>query len=363
MISSSVRSLQLAVEHGRVEAPAFFPDATRGFVRGLSSVDVKQCGVQGIMVNTFHLYMRPGVPSIRKQGGLHACIGWHGPIMSDSGGFQVFSFARQKGRSVEVTDEGVAFRSPYDGSRHFFSPEDVIRIQWELGVDMMVCLDECPPPEASRSDVERAVERTVAWARRSKEEYEALCERDGRSPLLFAVVQGGRFHDVRAQCARALCGIGFDGYGFGGMPVDEEGVFSEDIVRFTASCLPSDSIRFGLGIGTPEHIAQSVAAGWDIFDCVIPTREARHGRLYIRQENGYATLQITNASFRDDPRPVEKECVCSTCANYSRAFLHFVFRTGDALAGRLASIHNLAFYMRWMRFLREGVSSEKKVVQ
>ncbi len=362
MITSSIRSLQIAVEHGRIETPAFFPDATRGFVRGLSSADVKQCGVQGIMVNTFHLYMRPGVSSIQKQGGLHAFIGWRGPIMSDSGGFQVFSFARQKGGDVDVTNEGVAFRSPYDGSRHFFSPEEVIRAQWELGVDMMVCLDECPPPEASRSEVERAVERTVAWARRSKEEYLALRERDGRSPLLFAVVQGGRFEDLRAQCAAALCEIGFDGYGFGGMPVDEEGSFSEGMVRFTASCLPSDSIRFGLGIGAPGHIAQSAAAGWDAFDCVVPTREARHGRLYVLKEGGYATFQITNASFRDDSRPIEEECACSTCVHYSRAFLHFAFRTGDALAGRLASIHNLAFYMRWMRLLREGVSLGKKMV-
>ncbi len=374
------------------------PDATRASVRGVTTDEVKGSGIEALVVNTYHLFLQPGEALIRNAGGIHRFMHWDGPILSDSGGYQVYSLIHQNPEMGRITEEGAEFKSIFDGSKHLLTPERAIQIQFDLGVDMMVCLDDPRPNDASEEEVCLAVERTLRWAKRCKIEFEKQTRERGMTnenrPLLFSVVQGGLFVPLRKKCAEGLVEIGFDGYGFGGRHIDEDGNFLEEILAKTAEYIPEESIRFALGIGTPSDIVRCHALGWDMFDCVIPTREGRHGRLFVMNDKQtefqisnfkfqipvrpaggnseleklefknsikiqnskfelYSPINIVNEKFREDFTPVDTSGDCELCTKYTRAYLKHLFKVADPLAGRLASVHNLRFYARLMEALRK----------
>ena len=338
------------------------PDATRGLVKGVSVGDIKQAGIEAICVNTYHLYLQPGIEVIKKAGGIHEFMGWNGPILSDSGGFQVFSLIHRNKEMGKILDDEVIFKSPIDGSKHVLTPEKSIQIQFDLGVDMMVVLDDCPPNSASKEEIEKAVDHTIEWAKRCKLEYELQIKKRGIlnkfRPLLFGVIQGGEYLDLRKKCAKALIEINFDGYGYGAMPVDNNGTLLKDVLEYTANLVPVDKLRFALGVGKPEDIRLCYELGWDMFDCVIPTREARHGRLYECLDLGIlkdsqSSFNILNAKYKLDFHKINDESIFDELKGYSRAYLHHLFKVKDALGARLASLNNLEFYGKLMKYLKD----------
>lgn len=354
---------RLSMGSGEIRTPFFMPDATRGSVRGVSREELESTGIEAMVVNTYHLQLAPGSDFIGGAGGIHRFIGWKKPLLSDSGGYQVYSLIHRNPEMGRITEDGAEFRSVLDGSKHLLTPERAIVIQFELGVDMMVCLDDPRPNDVPEEEMVASVDRTIRWAARCKAEYErqvisrGLVESD--RPLLFGVVQGGISVVQRMRCAESLAEIGFDGYGFGGRHVDGDGNFLEEIIRETAAAIPKNVPRFALGIGTPEDIVRCYALGWDMFDCVIPTREGRHGRLFIMKSQDtnevdfYETININNEQFREDFSSVDETCDCELCRNHTRAYLRHLFRVEDSLGGRLASVHNLRFYMRLMESLKK----------
>ncbi len=349
---------KLKTMHGVINTPFFMPDATRGFTRSLSKNDLEKIGVGPMVVNAYHLYLQPEMKLIKKSGGINKFMNWPYPLLSDSGGYQVFSLIHKNPRMGKITDNEVIFKSPSDGKKHILTPEKAIQIQFDLGVDIMVCLDDPPPNNYPKDKIAKAVERTIAWAARCKTEYEKQIKSrkisEDRKPLIFGVIQGGKYLDLRKHCADELVKIDFNGYGFGARHLDMDGNFMEQVVRETANFIPENSLRFALGIGTPEDIVRSAHLGWDMFDCVIPTREGRHGRLFIKKDGlyKYKTININNEKYKTDFSPVDKNCDCELCQNYSRAYLRHIFAMKDPLAMRLASIHNLKFYMDLMKELR-----------
>ncbi|HAI74350.1 MAG TPA: tRNA guanosine(34) transglycosylase Tgt [Candidatus Moranbacteria bacterium] len=369
----------IKTKNGEIKTPFFMPDATRGFVKSISGEDLKKSGVQPMVVNTYHLYLNPGMETIKKSGGINNFMNWSYPLLSDSGGYQVFSLIHKNPKLGKITEDEVIFRSPVDGAKHILTPEKAIQIQFDLGVDMMVCLDDVPPNNYPEEKIKEAVERTIIWAQRCKIEYEKQIKKrkisDSERPLLFGVIQGGKYGDLRKYCADELVRLDFDGYGFGARHVDENGVFMEDMIRETAQMIPKDKLRFALGVGTPEDIARCVKMGWDIFDCVIPTREGRHGRLFVWDKQSefsifnfqfsnnfeisnskiqkfYNTININNEKFKEDFSSLDTHCDCELCENHSKSYLHHLFAIKDPLAQRLASMHNLKFYMDLMKELR-----------
>jgi len=355
---NGLRQGKLKTNHGELKTPFFMPDATRGFVKLLSPLDLKITGTQALVVNTFHLYLQPGIKIIKAAGGLHKFMNFTGPLLSDSGGFQVFSLIHKNKNLGKIDDKKVSFRSPLDGSWHNLSPEKSIQIQFDLGVDMMVCLDDCPPNDFSRADLEVAVQRTINWAKRSKAEYLKQIKKRkisaAKRPLLFAVIQGGADLDLRKDCATELVAIGFDGYGFGGRPVDKNGNFLAEVLRVTANFIPPNALRFALGIGTPEDIRRCTYLGWDMFDCVIPSREGRHGKLYLANGQKYKTININNAKFARDFLPINKNSQIKELSSQTRAFLHHLFRLNEPLGQRLASLNNLEFYQTQLKKLQNN---------
>jgi len=355
----------LSTKSGVIQTPFFMPDATRGSIRGVSSEGLSSAGLEAMVVNTYHLFLQPGTEIISKAGGIHAFMDWKGILLSDSGGYQVYSLIHKNPLMGKITEEGALFKSVLNGSKHLLTPERAIQIQFDLGVDMMVCLDDPRPNSAPEEEMKAAVSRTLRWAKRCKDEFEKQVSGRGMTeetrPLLFGVVQGGMIPELRKQCVDGLVEIDFDGYGFGARHIDADGVFLDEVVRYTASILPEDKPRFALGVGTPQDIVRFFDYGWDMFDCVIPTREGRHGRLFIWKEGAidgkgefYETMNINNARFRNDFSPVEKDCPCPLCQNYSRAYLHHLFSAQEPLSLQLASLHNLSFYMKLMEKLRNG---------
>lgn len=360
------RKGKLRTKNGVLETPFFMPDATRASVRGVEWNALRSSGIEALVVNTYHLMLAPGSALIRNAGGIHAFMNWNGPVLSDSGGYQVYSLIHKHPDRGEVSEDGVVFRSPLNGSRHVLTPEKAIDIQFDLGVDMMVCLDDPRPNDAPPEELRAAVDRTLRWAKRCKQHYELrMSERtsSGR-PLLFGVVQGGLDVNLRRECADGLATIGFDGYGFGARHVDMEGNFLEAILRATASFIPQNAPRFALGIGSPSDIVRCARLGWDMFDCVIPTREGRHGRVFIRHrnrslldENFSETFSITNERFKEDFGVIDPECLCATCANgFSRGYIRHLFSVGEPLGPQLLSLHNLSFYADLMKELRGHIS-------
>lgn len=363
----------LTTRNGAVATPFFMPDATRASVRGLSVDDLKEVGVSPLVVNTYHLLLQPGADMIMRSGGIHRFMGWDGPILSDSGGYQVFSLIHKNPRLGKVTEDGAIFRSVRDGKKHLLTPEYSIQIQFDLGVDMMVVLDDPRPNDAPEEEIAQAVERTIRWAQRCKDEYERQAHArhlsEEKRPLLFGVIQGGVSKELRARCAEGLIAIGFDGYGFGARHIAEDGTFLEEIMAYTASLIPEDVPRFALGVGAPDDIVRSAQCGWDLFDCVIPTREGRHGRLFVWNEqlkfqtsnvkcqnkehkNFYQTINIQNEQFKEDFSPIDVHCDCFTCRHHTKAYVRHLFMAEEPLGARLASIHNLRFYMKLMEEIR-----------
>lgn len=368
MSASGPRSISIQTKHGLLQTPFFMPDATRASVRGLSSRDLERIDLRALVVNTYHLMLQPGSERIAAAGGVHSFMHWDRPVLSDSGGYQVFSLIHKNPELGKITEEGAEFRSVLDGSKYLLTPERSIQIQFDLGVDMMVVLDDPRPNDVDESEMHASVARTVRWAKRAREEYDRqMAARnldDATRPLLFGVVQGGLIPELRQECARQLIEYNFDGYGFGGRHVDAAGNFLEEILRVTAEAIPPDKLRFALGIGTPSDIVRAYALGWDMFDCVIPTREGRHGRLFIWNESSlassfkfqdssfYTTINIRNERFKDDDGKVDASCDCTLCTDYTPSYLHHLFQVGEPLALSLASEHNLYFYMRLMKQLR-----------
>ncbi len=357
----------LRTNHGTLQTPFFMPDATRASVRGVSGTDMQTSGVEALVVNTYHLMLQPGSSYIRDVLGVHAFMGWDRPILSDSGGYQVYSLIHKNPDLGRITEKGAEFRSVLDGSKHTLTPERAIEIQFDLGVDMMVCLDDPRPNDASEKDLSDAVSRTFRFAERCRKEYDRQLSirgiEDEDRPLLFGVIQGGPIADLRKEAVAGLTAFGFDGYGFGGRHIDSDGVFLEEVLKAAVEGIPPSAPRFGLGIGTPHDIVRCFEQGWDMFDCVIPTREGRHGRLFVWNHEGvggenlaegnfYATLNIQNERYKNDMTRVEEACDCTLCANHTRAYLRHLFRIGDPLALRLATIHNLRFYARLIAVLR-----------
>ena len=373
---SKLRRGTVATAHGKLLTPFFMPDATRGFVKLLSEKEVKMTKTPAMVVNTFHLYLQPGQALIKKAKGIHKFMDCSRPLLSDSGGFQVFSLIHRSRNMGKIDDEKVIFKSPIDGSRHELTPEKSIQIQFDLGVDMMVCLDDCPPNEFLRVDLEKAVTRTIAWAKRCKVEYLKQLKlrkiTEAQRPLLFCVVQGGAELDLRERCAQELAAIGFDGYGFGARPIDQKGNFLAEVMFKTASYIPKEAIRFALGVGTPDDIYRSYLMGWDMFDCVIPTREGRHGRLFnfTSQFKGFAcpknlnkpvkiapkfyqTLNINNAEYINDFSPINVKSRIPELRRYTKAYLHHLFKANEPLGQKLASLNNLEFFADLTDYLRK----------
>lgn len=374
--NSRLRQGRIETVHGRLATPFFMPDATRGFVKLSTTPEVLKTKTAAMVVNTFHLYLQPGPELIKKAGGIHRFMAWDKPLLSDSGGFQIFSLIHRSQNMGRISDDKVVFKSPLDGSAHELTPEKSIQIQFDLGTDMIVCLDDCPPNEFSRPDLEKAVERTIAWAKRCKLEYLKQVKRrhlsETERPLLFSVVQGGAEIDLRQHCAIELSKIGFDGYGFGARPVDAQGNFLASVLYKTAEFIPEKALRFALGIGTPEDIYRCALMGWDMFDCVIPTREGRHGRLFyfkknfhgfkIKRHNDqpvkqapdfYTTINISNVCWQDDLTSIRADSKIPELRQYSKAFLHHLFRLGEPLGQKLATLHNLEFFEELMDKLRQ----------
>lgn len=366
----------LPTAHGPLHLPVYFPDATRGVVRTVDSQDLAECGVRGVVVNVFHLSRRPGVGLVKDAGGIHAFMDWPRPVASDSGGFQLMSMIRQNSRYGTISARGIHFVD-LDGDRKkvLFTPERSIRLQLDLGSDLVVCLDDCPSPEASREEVEASVERTVAWGRRCREEFDRLvavrAEAGKPRPLLFGVVQGGYDRDLRRACAEALLPLDFDGFGFGGWPLTPGGELAADTLAYTASLIPDELPRFALGLGSPEHIVACHAMGWRIFDCVLPTRDARHGRLYawnagsldevdLREDRFYRFVYVRDGKHKRQSGPISEACDCRLCRNYSLGYLHHLFDVDDALGLRLASMHNLRFYTQLLELLARASGREEQ---
>ncbi|KKQ53877.1 MAG: Queuine tRNA-ribosyltransferase [Candidatus Falkowbacteria bacterium GW2011_GWC2_38_22] len=366
---SKLRIGTLRLKNGTIKTPFFMPDATRAVVKNIGIVDINNLKMPAMVVNTYHLYLQPGMDLIKKAGGVNKFMNFDRPLLSDSGGFQVFSLIHRNKQMGKITDEHVEFKSPIDGSKHILTPEKSIQIQFDLGVDMMVCLDDCPPNDFSRPDLEKAVERTIAWAKRCKKEYLLQIKKRKISleerPLIFGVIQGGAELYLRERCAKELIKLDFNGYGFGARPIDKDGNFLEEVLQFTADLIPEDKLRFALGIGTPEDIVRCAHMGWDMFDCVIPTREGRHGRLFEQifnnqysisndNKNFYKAVNINNTEFKNDFSSINKVSDLPELREYSRAYLHHLFKVKDPLAARLASLNNLEFYLGLMKSLRDS---------
>jgi queuine tRNA-ribosyltransferase len=334
------RTGTLVTAHGEVDTPAFMPVGTQGAVKAMTPGELTACGAEIVLANTYHLYLRPGDGLIADLGGLHRFMNWNGPILTDSGGFQAFSMAGL----TRIDDAGVRFRSHVDGSAHELTPERSMEIQARLGSDIAMVLDECPELPAGREAVEQAVERTTAWAGRCREAYPG-------PGVPFGIVQGGTFEDLRERSAAALRGLDFPGYAIGGVSVGEPPEAIARIAAFTAERLPEDRPRYLMGVGRPQDLVEAVHAGLDLFDCVMPTRNARNGTLFTSG----GKINIKRREYRDDPAPLDGECDCETCRGYSRAYLRHLFLSGEILASRLNTLHNLAYYLRLMADMRSAI--------
>ena len=336
---------RLTLNHGVVETPVFMPVGTYGTVKAMLPRDLREIGAQICLGNTFHLWLRPGLPVIAAHGGLHRFMGWDGPILTDSGGFQVFSL----GALRKIGEDGVRFSSPINGDKLFLTPEESMRIQRVLNSDVVMIFDECTPYPASFDAAAASMRLSLRWARRSRDEFDRL-----ENPnALFGIVQGGMHEALRDESLAGLAGIGFDGFAIGGLSVGEPKEDMARILAHTTPRLPAAKPRYLMGVGTPEDLVHGVQAGIDMFDCVMPTRNARNGHLFTR----HGDVRIKNAQYKDDPRPLDASCDCYTCRNFSRAYLHHLFRVGEILGAQLNTIHNLRYYQTLMRELREAIAA------
>jgi queuine tRNA-ribosyltransferase len=340
----AARAGRLMTAHGVVETPIFMPVGTHASVKALGPDDLGAAGAQIVLANTYHLFLRPGHGLVRELGGLHRFMGWDRPILTDSGGFQVFSLSKLR----KITEAGVEFRSPVDGSTHFLSPEISIEVQQALGADIIHPLDECLAYPAARVDAERSLELTLRWAARSKSAHAGP---PAAAQALFGIVQGGTDADLRTRATRATVELGFDGYAIGGLAVGEPKPMMYDLTELVASLLPVDQARYLMGVGKPEDLVESVARGVDMFDCVLPTRNARNGQAFTA--DGPVTLK--QARYARDGAPLDPECDCYACRDFSRAYLRHLFMAGELLSHRLLTLHNVTFFLRLMREMRAAI--------
>ena len=346
----NARRGRLTLNHGVIETPIFMPVGTYGTVKAMSPDELKEIGSQIILGNTFHLWLRPGIETMNKFGGLHRFMGWDKPILTDSGGFQVYSLGAMR----KITEEGVKFASPINGDRLFLSPEISMQIQRALNSDIVMQFDECTPYEidgrpATEHEAAKSMRMSLRWAKRSRDEFDK-----GENPnALFGIVQGGMFEHLRDESLAGLMDIGFGGIAIGGLSVGEP---KEDMLRILGHVgprLPADKPHYLMGVGTPEDLVEGVANGIDMFDCVMPTRNARNGWLFTR----FGDIKIKNAKYKDDELPLDETCECHTCKNFSRAYLHHLHRAGEILGARLNTIHNLHYYLQLMREIRAAIDA------
>jgi queuine tRNA-ribosyltransferase len=357
-------------KNGKLSLPVFFPDATRGVVKSIDTLDLESTKTQGILVNTFHLWQELGADVLEKFGGIREFMTYPGAVISDSGGFQVMSVIKSRNIKGKITDEGAIFY-PSKNKKKILTPEKSIDFQSKLGSDMLVVLDDFTDPSASYDDAKISVERTLSWAKRSKKEFEKIYKGRIHSdrPYLLGVVQGGSFQDLREYCTKELVKIGFDGLGYGGWPITSEGTFDYESAKSIANNTPSDYFLYGLGVGKPEEVVGCSKMGFTIFDCVLPTRDARHERLYVYNfdsindidlnvQNFYSFYTPGKEKYYKDDSPISTACDCLLCKKYSKAYLAHLFRIGDFTAGRLATIHNLRFYSILMEKIRTTLDKE-----
>ena len=339
----AARRGRITTAHGPIETPAFMPVGTYGTVKAMSPAELREIGAQVVLGNTFHLWLRPGLEVIGAHGGLHRFMGWEGPILTDSGGFQVFSL----GALRKIDEAGVRFQSPVNGDACFLSPEESMRIQGVLDSDIVMVFDECTPYPASYEQVRDSMALSLRWAQRSKDAH-------GDNPnALFGIVQGGVYEALRDESLAGLKRIGFDGYAIGGLSVGETKEEMRRILAHTAPQLPAESPRYLMGVGTPQDIVEAVSAGIDMFDCVLPTRNARNGWVYTSE----GIVKLRNARYREDLGPLDPACACYTCRNFTRAYLHHLQRVNEILGARLNTYHNLHYYQQLMRGLREAIAA------
>jgi queuine tRNA-ribosyltransferase len=348
----AARAGTLELEHGNVETPVFMPVGTYGAVKAMSPAELAENGTRIVLGNTFHLWLRPGLEVIAAHGGLHRFIGWTGPILTDSGGYQVFSL----GALRKITEEGVRFASPVNGDRLLLTPEESMRIQRVLDADIVMVFDECTPHPASERETAESMRLSLRWAERSKRAFDAGARAaEGNPNALFGIAQGGMHENLRDESLAGLASIGFDGYAIGGLSVGESKREMRRVIAHTAPRLPADKPRYLMGVGTPEDIVEAVAAGIDMFDCVLPTRNARNGWLFTR----FGDVKIRNARYRDDTQALDGTCPCYTCAHFSRAYLHHLQKVNEILGARLNTLHNLHYYQTLMRELRGAIAERK----
>lgn len=344
--NSGARAGILTTPHGEIKTPVFMPVGTLGTVKAMTPEELRELNAQIILANTYHMYLRPGSDIVRRAGGLHRFMHWDGPILTDSGGFQVFSL----GALRKITEEGVEFRSHIDGSKHFLTPEKSIAIQEDLGSDIMMCFDECVHYGADHEYTRKSMEMTHRWAKRCKE-----AQKYPEKQAIFGIIQGGMYKDLRTESAKVMSEMDFPGYSIGGLSVGEPKEEMIDLLHRTTSLMPWDKPRYLMGVGTPDYLLETVASGMDMADCVIPTRLARHGTLITHT----GMLSVRNAQFKDDFTAPDPDCDCYTCTNYSRAYLRHLFQCGEILASRLASIHNIRFLLKLMEEAREAILEDR----
>ena len=341
------RASRLVTPHGTVETPVFMPVGTQATVKTLSPEDLKAAGAEIILGNTYHLFLRPGHELIQRMGGLHGFMSWPSPILTDSGGYQVFSLSDLK----KIQEEGVTFQSHIDGARHLFTPESVMEIETALGSDIIMPLDECTPYPCEYEYAKESYAMTLRWAERSKKSFDEFQSVRRAPQALFGIVQGSTYEDLRLDCARKLVDMGFDGYAIGGLSIGEPKSTMGDLIDLTVACLPVDQPRYLMGAGTPEDLVDAVGRGLDMFDCVIPTREGRNGALYTKE----GRININNARFREDEGPLEEDCNCYACRTFSRAYLRHLYHTGEILGPRMGTLHNVHFFVGLARRMRQAI--------
>lgn len=345
---SRARAGLMQTAHGPIETPIFMPVGTQGTVKSVSPEELKHCGAQIILGNTYHLYLRPGCKVIELFSGLHQFMNWDRPILTDSGGFQFFSLSKLS----KLEEEGVAFQSHVDGSRHLFTPEKSIEIQLCLGADIIMCLDQCVAYPSDWKDAKAALELTTRWAKRCREIWKA--NKSPKDAALFGIVQGSMYKDLREASASALAELDFPGYAIGGLSVGEPKDIMLEMADFTLPKLPAEKPKYIMGVGTPEDLVELVGMGADMFDCVMPTRNARNGQLFTE----FGAINIANACYRYDKEPIDSTCDCYTCRNYSRAYLRHLYKTRELLAYRLNTIHNIHYYLNLVRQMRSAILSD-----
>lgn len=347
---SRARLGKLSCAHGDIETPAFMPVGTQATVKTLSPRDLDECGAQIMLSNAYHLFLRPGLETIKKAGGLHSFMGWDKPILTDSGGYQIFSLAMLR----KVTARGVDFQSHLDGFRHFLTPEDVFALQRDLGSDVIMPLDECVHYPCEKDYAAVAMDRTINWAQRSIEASHEMRKHSAKRQLLFGIVQGATYPDLRIECAERMAGLHFDGFAIGGLSVGEPKDLLYSMAELSISRLPADKARYLMGVGLPDDLLEAVDRGVDMFDCVAPTRYGRNGTAFTSA----GKMIVRNASFAHDFGPLDAACSCYTCKNFTRAYLRHLFNAEELLGHRLVSLHNVHFYLDIMRRAREAISRD-----